>query len=803
MKNSSISKKLTVAVLVIASLFLLQLLGVYLASQRVRAGMSDLHQQQQLSDALTALHQITDSLSEIPGGAGKSNDESARLFDGEFAQATLKLRQAQALSQPYLDYSVELKNVSEALEQLDQAIRRYFRTAPSPGSPSPDAERELLLARQFGLDATETQDKLKLLIQSRSNELFSAIYRIRYFPLFVALALTLLFTLFALAGGLMLRRQLDDSIGNLLTATHEVARGRLDFQAPILSSDEIGMLTHAFNSMIRELQLSTVSREYVEAIIQSLPDALFVLSPDGEIQRVNRAAILETGRDSEFLVKQSMGSFFEPAGMDFRQEFRDVETGLLNGSGDLIPVSVAASAIRDKEGRVSGIACVVTDLRERKEFEVERRRMEEVQHILSDASQLLSESIDYERTLQHIHEIIVPRLGDCSFIHLPTHSEDVQAMKFVCADPKCSAVMKEAGADELSALRKELSLEEIVRTRRSALVNTQEEPAPGLLAQLGVRSYVVCPIFYQGRSLGTLTILSTRAEHHYRPRELVLFEELVRRAAIALENSRLYHEAQEAIRSRDEFLSIASHELKTPLTSLSLQLQILSMEIQKSLNLERAQRQGQEPDRVSIPLRALQFVSSAVTQSGKIANLLDELLDLTRIRLGMLNLSKESVDLGSLAKEVVGRFVVEATQKGIPILVDVPESVIGQWDPLRMEQVVSNLVSNAIKYGNGTPISVSVRSLKNPSKVRLVVSDRGRGVPTEMRDRIFERFERAGVSGRKISGLGLGLYICRQIVEAHGGIIRVESGIGKGSSFVVEVPLSVPEEQKMKRSANG
>jgi PAS domain S-box-containing protein len=392
------------------------------------------------------------------------------------------------------------------------------------------------------------------------------------------------------------------------------------------------MLTNSFNSMVHALQRSTVSREYVEAIIQSLPDALFVLSPAGEIQQVNRAATRRTGHELKALLNQPVSALFKPANMDFRREFRDVETGLLSGSGDVIPVSVSTSAIRGKNGRLSGIACVVTDLSER---------------------------------------------------------------------------------------------------------------------------------------------------------------------------TRLYHEAQEAIRSRDEFLSIASHEVKTPLTSLSLQLQILGREIRKNLDTARRESPGREPDHVSIPTRMLRIVSSSETQSEKLSNLLDELLDLTRIRLGRLTLARESFDLAHVAREVVERFKVEATQKRIPIWVDAPEPVIGQWDQLRIEQVISNLVSNAMKYGNGKPISVKVQMLEGGDQARLVVADQGMGIPAEMRERIFERFERAGVSGRKIAGLGLGLYICRQIVEAHGGSIRVETGPGPGSSFSVHLPLAEAAERVLKKASDG
>lgn len=239
-------------------------------------------------------------------------------------------------------------------------------------------------------------------------------------------------------------------------------------------------------------------------------------------------------------------------------------------------------------------------------------------------------------------------------------------------------------------------------------------------------------------------------------------------------------EAKEALRVRDEFMSIASHELRTPLTSLHLQLQFLK----KSIERMPAPGTGVGGDLVG---RVVRVVENCERASGKLAHLLDGLLDLTRVRLGKLELHKEPTDLALTAREVGERCKPQADRQGASIDAFAPHQLVGEWDPMRIEQVVTNLVTNAIKYGNRSPVTIQVQELPG-DWAEVSVSDRGLGIPPDMIGKIFERFERA-VSDGAISGLGLGLYITRQIVEAHGGTISVKSELGQGSTFKVRLPL--------------
>ncbi len=227
-------------------------------------------------------------------------------------------------------------------------------------------------------------------------------------------------------------------------------------------------------------------------------------------------------------------------------------------------------------------------------------------------------------------------------------------------------------------------------------------------------------------------------------------------------------ERRHAIGLRDSLISLASHELRTPLTSLQLRVQLLARNARApTLSKDRFSRDA----------------AGAEEQVKRMARLVDDLLDISRIMSGRLRLDVEDVDLGGFVREVVDR-CPEPQRDLVGVRVE-GEPIVGRWDRMRIDQIVSNLLSNALKYGENNPVEISVG--RDADRARLVVRDHGLGIAAADLPRIFERFERA--AARHVGGFGLGLWIVRQVVDALGGTIAVESRLGSGSVFIVELPL--------------
>ncbi|WP_309887491.1 ATP-binding protein [Archangium sp.] len=269
-------------------------------------------------------------------------------------------------------------------------------------------------------------------------------------------------------------------------------------------------------------------------------------------------------------------------------------------------------------------------------------------------------------------------------------------------------------------------------------------------------AFTASPIIEEGRAVGTVIELKDTTED-------------MRREA---EREHLLTELTEAVRLRDEFLSVASHELNTPLTPLSLRLQALARLTDVEPGSPLAARLGRE-------------VEEMRRQVKRLAALVRDLLDVSRISTGRLTLQLEEVDLAEVSREVLARFNLEAERAESRLSLHVEGPVVGQWDRLRLEQVLVNLLSNALKYGAGKPVQVRVEQAED--RARLVVRDEGIGIPPEALGRIFDRFERA-VSERNYGGLGLGLYVTRQVIDAMGGRVTAQSTPGQGALFIVELP---------------
>ncbi|WNG32681.1 hypothetical protein F0U61_02940 [Archangium violaceum] len=374
----------------------------------------------------------------------------------------------------------------------------------------------------------------------------------------------------------------------------------------------------------------------------------------------------------------------------------------------------------------------------------DRQRVEQSQRVLAEAGAVLAESMDPRDTLPRVARLVVPEVVSGFALWLADEDE-----RFV------------------PAVRAGMTPEE--EARLLVELRGLTEPSRRQLGPEGAS--VLVRIQHRGRLLGGMALLQAGHTHPLRPRMVSFAEDLAHHCALALENAHLFEQFQAAIHARDEFIAVAAHELRTPLTALQLQMRSLPRLLQ------------QVPASESLLARH----QSLARQVSRLGRLVESLLDVGRINTGQLRLEREPVDLGALVRDVVEHLSGELERAGCEVSISAPPHVTGLWDRTRLEQALTNLLGNALKFGAGQPIEVRVEAWGG--RARLFVTDHGIGVSPEALERIFGRFERA-VSSREYGGLGLGLFLTRQIAEAHGGSIQAHSAPGGGATFVLELPTS-------------
>jgi signal transduction histidine kinase len=283
------------------------------------------------------------------------------------------------------------------------------------------------------------------------------------------------------------------------------------------------------------------------------------------------------------------------------------------------------------------------------------------------------------------------------------------------------------------------------------------------------------PMFIRDKVVGGILIMSAKAERSYSESDLKLAVELARSCATSIDNASLYREAQQSIQVRDDFILIASHELRTPLTPLKLQLQLMKRSFHPSKNQS--------------PLNSASFeklLTDSERQAEHLIMLVENLLDTSKISTGSLKLSLELGDLNALVSQTLHRLATDLEKSHCMLSFTSNLNAYGHWDNDRIQQVITILLLNAMKYGQGKPIEIKI--FQENSNAVLTVTDHGIGIDQKDQAKLFRRFERvAPVTA--FGGLGLGLFIAQQIIEKHGGKISVTSQPGLGSTFRVALPL--------------
>jgi signal transduction histidine kinase len=333
----------------------------------------------------------------------------------------------------------------------------------------------------------------------------------------------------------------------------------------------------------------------------------------------------------------------------------------------------------------------------------------------------------------------------------------------------------------------------VVRIGRLSDLPEEASRERELAQRIGLVACLTVPILMQGRWHYAMSAVSFTSEinwpDHLIPRVRLLaeiFAHSYEHARMDRERERLLDaerearsQAERAVRVRDDFLALAAHELRTPMTALQLTIEALSRSQQRAMHAQQA------VTRELGSSRARRHLDTAQRQLAKLNVLVDQLLDVSRIAEGQLSLVRSEVDLSDVARTAIAKLEAPLRTSGSQLALDARGPVIGTWDRERLEHVVANLVANAIKYGAGAPIEVIVRTQGNAAQ--LVVRDHGIGIPIADQLRIFGRFERA-VSSEHYGGLGLGLFVVQRVVEQLGGNVTCESMPGEGATFTVTLP---------------
>jgi len=465
----------------------------------------------------------------------------------------------------------------------------------------------------------------------------------------------------------------------------------------------------------------------------------------------------------------------------------DVTVVLSESAGGAITVSMSAVPLLD-EGKTGGVIVTFRDVTERRRLEEQMKIQAEQAQTLADAGAFFASNVDPVWVTQAIVERVAEALGDWAAVILKSpETNELQVAALYNRD------MASLGLAWSYIYRQPLVLGEgiigqVISSGYPSLTTSLGPLSPAGAkpefstyhpAQMKLSSLLVLPLQTRRAGiLGALVIAANDPERQMSDEKLPLAELLAERAALALENAKLYTEQVEARRKledvsrlKDEFLSIASHELRTPVTSIKGYTQLAKTLINEG-DLDTSR----------------QYLGIAMDQIDRMSRLILELLDVSRIETGRLEIRRESIDWTDFVSEVVSRHHAIAGERRISLdLSAVHRRVQGDRD--RLEQVLGNLLENAVKYSpEATEVNVTIAGVEE--KVLTSVRDRGIGIPTDELSQVFERFHRGRqVSSANYGGLGLGLYITRQIVERHGGQIWVESVEGQGTTFTFSLPV--------------
>jgi PAS domain S-box-containing protein len=460
--------------------------------------------------------------------------------------------------------------------------------------------------------------------------------------------------------------------------------------------------------------------------------------------------------------------------------------------GSMIAIEVIARSA-PYQGRLVRVA-TIRDITERKKLEAQTRELmreqaaraeaeaaQERSAFLAEASKVLGTSFDYHTTLEQLARLAVPRIADYCVVDVVEGDAGFERLGVAHVDPAKEMLLRQETHFAAGVVSRDHPVVRVITEAKPWLVREVDptvvhasalnETHLRILEDVAPRSLMSVPLVASGRVLGALTLVASESGRRYGDDDLALAEELARRAALAVDNARLFSEAQQATRARDEMLAVVAHDLRNPLNTMSMSASLL-------LESVTASERAIEHKQLTIMRRAAERMS----------RLIQDLLDVKRIEQGRLSVDPRPEVLATMIRDAVEILRPLAAAQALTLESEIPDELPRVLaDPARIQQVLSNLVGNAIKF---TPRggSITLRARPDGSEVCITVIDTGSGIPADQLPHIFGRFWQGKRTDKR--GIGLGLAIARGIVEAHQGRIWVESRVGEGSAFYFTVPVA-------------
>jgi PAS domain S-box-containing protein len=526
--------------------------------------------------------------------------------------------------------------------------------------------------------------------------------------------------------------------------------------------------------------------EKYRGLLENANDIIYAHDLQGNYLTINRACEEITGYTrKEILGGLNIAQVVAPEHLELAKEMTRrklsdpsptvYEVDIITKGGRRLTIEVS-TRIAWRDGQPAAVEGIARDV-------TKRKRTETALKFLSEAGDVIASSLDYETTLASVARMAVPTLADWCAVDVVEDDRTLKRLAVAHVDQEkveWAYELQKRYPPDMDAPR---GIPNVLRTGESEIYpEIADEMLVGaavnaehlkIMRDIGFTSAIIAPLVTQGRTLGAITFITAESRRIYGQDDLALAESLAHRAAIAIENARLYRSAQEANRLKDEFLATVSHELRTPLTAIMGWAYLL--------------RAGQLDE--GSAATALETIERNARSQAQI---IDDLLDVSRIITGKLRLDIREVEPISLIESAIEAVRPAAEAKGVRLQKVIDTGVISiAGDPSRLQQVVWNLLTNAIKF---TPKGgrVQIRLERINSHIEIVVADTGSGINSDFLPHVFERFRQADqATTRQHGGLGLGLAIVRHLIELHGGTVQAEStGENQGATFTVKLPVA-------------